>query len=96
MIPFRNDVSICRPHWDLDSNKLRVKRHLWDLEGFPGGTHGEELAANAGDARDKEESLVWGDPLEEDRETYSSTLVWKTHGRGAWLGTVYGVTKSWT
>ena len=37
----------------------------------------KNLPANAGDARDKVESFVWDDPLEEDRATHSSILVWR-------------------
>ena len=42
-------------------------------------------------------SLGWEDCLEEDMATHSSILAWKiTTDRGAWWGTVYWVTKSWT
>ena len=37
----------------------------------------KNLPANAGDARDKAESLVREDPLEEDRATHSRILVWR-------------------
>ena len=39
--------------------------------------------------------LGWEDPLEEERATHSSILVWKNlmHG-GAWWATVHGVAKS--
>ena len=42
-------------------------------------------------------SLGWEDPLEESMATYSSILAWRIPmGRGAWLTTVHGVTKSQT
>ena len=42
-------------------------------------------------------SLGREDPLEEDMETHSSILAWRTlMNRGAWQATVHGVTKSWT
>ena len=40
-------------------------------------------------------SLGWGDPLEEEKETHSSILVWNI----PWTekpGRVHGVSKSWT
>ena len=56
----------------------------------------KNLPANAGDARDKVESLVWDDPLEEDRATHSSHLAWRIPmDRGVLQATVHGVTKSW-
>ena len=42
-------------------------------------------------------SLDWKDPLEEGMATHSSILAWRiSMDRGAWRGTVHGVTKSWT
>ena len=42
-------------------------------------------------------SLGWEDPLEEGIETHSRILAWRIPmNRGAWWGTVRGVTKSWT
>ena len=42
-------------------------------------------------------SLVWEDPLEEGMATHSSILAWRIPmGRGAWHGTVHGVSKSET
>ena len=52
----------------------------------------KNLPANAGDARD----LVWDDPFEDDRATHSNSSLENPTDRGAWLGTVYGVTNSWT
>ena len=41
------------------------------------------------------QSLGWEDPLEEDKATHSSILVWRIPmDRGAWQATVHGVTKS--
>ena len=41
--------------------------------------------------------LGWEDPLEEGMATHSSILAWRIPmDRGAWQGTVSGVTKSWT
>ena len=43
------------------------------------------------------QSLVWEDPLEEGMATHSSILAWRiAMGRGAWQGTVHGVSKSET
>ena len=40
-------------------------------------------------------SLGWEDPLEESMATHSSTLAWRIPmGRGAWLATIQGLTKS--
>ena len=42
-------------------------------------------------------SLGWEDPLEEGMATDSSILAWRIPmDRGAWWGTVHGVTKSRT
>ena len=42
-------------------------------------------------------SLGWEDPLEESMATHSSTLAWRIPmGRGAWLATIQGLTKSQT
>ena len=42
-------------------------------------------------------SLGWEDPLEEGMATHSSILAWRIPmDRGAWQGTVHGVTKSRT
>ena len=42
-------------------------------------------------------SLDWEDPLEEGMATHSSVLAWRIPmDRGAYRGTVHGVTKSWT
>ena len=42
-------------------------------------------------------SLGWEDPLEKDMATLSSILAWRIPmDRGAWQGTVHGVTKSQT
>ena len=42
-------------------------------------------------------SLGWEDPLEEGMATHSSILAWRIPmDRGAWWGTVHGVTKSRT
>ena len=42
-------------------------------------------------------SLGWEDPLEEDMVTHCSILAWRIpKGRGSWLATVHGVTKSQT
>ena len=41
--------------------------------------------------------LVQEDLLEEEMATQSSMLAWENPvDRGAWQGTVHGVTKSWT
>ena len=43
------------------------------------------------------QSLGWEDPLEKGKATHCSILVWRIPmDRGAWLGTVHGVTKSQT
>jgi len=43
------------------------------------------------------QSMGWEDPLEEGVATNSSILAWRIlMGRGAWWGTVHGVTKSQT
>ena len=43
------------------------------------------------------QSLGWEDPLEEDMETHSNILVWRTPmNRGAWRATDHGVAKSRT
>ena len=34
--------------------------------------------------------------LEKEMATYSSMLVWRVPGTGAWWATVHGVAKSWT
>jgi len=40
--------------------------------------------------------MGWEDPLEEDMATHSSILAWKIPmDRGAWLATLYVVTKNW-
>ena len=42
-------------------------------------------------------SLGWEDPLEEGMATHSSILAWRIPmDRGAWWGTVHGVTESRT
>ena len=42
-------------------------------------------------------SLGWEDPLEEGMATHSSILAWRIlMDRGAWQGTIHGVTKSRT
>ena len=42
-------------------------------------------------------SLVWEDPLEEEKAIHSSILSWRIPmDRGAWQGTVHGITKSQT
>ena len=48
-----------------------------DAWGFPGGTSGKNPPANAGDRRDKVQSLGWEDPLEEGMATHSSILAWR-------------------
>ena len=41
------------------------------------------------------QSLIWEDPLEERKATYSSILVWRIPmDRGAWWTTIHGVAKS--
>ena len=43
------------------------------------------------------QSLGWEDPLEDGMATHSSILAWRIPmDKGAWWGTVHGVTKSWT
>ena len=43
------------------------------------------------------QSLCWEDPLEEGMTTHSSILAWRIPVvRGAWQGTVHGVTENWT
>ena len=55
--------------------------------GFPAGSVSKESAYNAG-------SLGWEHSLEEGMATHSSVLAWRIPmDRGAWLATVYGVTK---
>ena len=42
-------------------------------------------------------SLGWGDPLEEGMATHCSVLAWRIlMDRGAWQGTVHGITKGQT
>ena len=42
-------------------------------------------------------SLVWEDPLEEEKATHSSILSWRIPmDRGAWQATVHGITESQT
>ena len=69
------------------------------VEGFPGGSDGEESACNLGDLGQFlgwEDSLDWEDPLEEGMATHSSVLAWRIpKDRGAWRATVHMVTKSW-
>ena len=44
-----------------------------------------------------DQSLGWGDPLEEDMATHSSILAWRIPmNRGGWLSKAHGVTKSCT
>ena len=41
--------------------------------------------------------MDWEDSLEEGMATHSSILAWRIPmDRGAWLGMVHGVEKSWT
>ena len=37
------------------------------------------------------QSLGWEDPLEKEKATHSSILVWRNHGRQAWQATVHGL-----
>ena len=47
-------------------------------EGFPHGTSGKELPADARDQRDVGSiSLSWEDPLEESMATHSRILAWR-------------------
>ena len=50
---------------------------LWFYWGFPGGTSGKELPANAGDIKMLVQSLGQEDPLEEGMATHSSILAWR-------------------
>ena len=44
-----------------------------------------------------DQSLGWGDPLEEDMATHASILAWRIPmNRGGWQSTAHGVTKSCT
>ena len=73
--------------------KSSLKNPLRSL-GFPGGSDGKESTCSA---RDLVQSLGWEDPLEEGMATHSSVLAWRIPmDRGAYRGTVHGVTKSWT
>ena len=63
-------------------------------KGFPGGLEGKASACNADSGVESGiqlnsgvQSLSWGDPLEKEMATPSSTLAWKI----PWT-----VTKSWT
>ena len=56
----------------------------------------KNLPAIAGDAGHMAQSLHQKEPLEEEMATHSSSLAGKSHGWGARLATVLGVTKSWT
>ena len=57
----------------------------------------KNLPANAGDTRYVLDLWVGKIPLEEEIATESSILDWKTPmDKGAWWGTVHGVTKNQT
>ena len=57
----------------------------------------KNLPANAGDTRYGLDPWVGKIPLEEEIATKSSILDWKSSmDKGAWWGTVHGVTKNQT
>ena len=61
-----------------------------DKRGSPGGSDGKESACNVGDL-----GLIpaLGRSLEEGMTNHSSILAWRIPmDRGAWTGTVHGVT----
>ena len=63
-------TSFCMTRWI-------IKDFLWFYWGFPGGTSGKELPANAGDIKMLVQSLGQEDPLEEGMATHSSILAWR-------------------
>ena len=72
--------------------------------GFPGGTSGKEPHANAGDVRDEDSSPGSGrspggahsNPLQYFCLENPVFLPGESRDRGAWQGTVHGVTKRQT
>ena len=67
-------------------------------DGLPGGSSGKEPTRQGSRHETWVRSLGQEDPLEEEMATHSSVLAVGTipMDRGAWWGTVHGVTKSWT
>ena len=64
------------------------------VKGFSGGSEGKESAYNAGDL-----SSIPGlgrSPGEESVKPLQYSCLGNPMGRGAWQGTIHGVTKSWT
>ena len=65
-------------------------------QGFPGGSDSKKCRRPTM-RKSWVQSLGWEDPLEEDTEIHSSTLVWRIPmDRGAWRATVHGLAKKWT
>ena len=87
-------VKITQSSWEASGRVQasgQISQSLW---GFPGGSDSKESICNAGDLGS---ILGWKDPLEEGMVIYSSMLAWRIPmDRGAWWGTVHGVTKSRT
>ena len=54
--------------------------------GFPGGTSGKELPANAGDVRDVGSIPGLGRSPENEMATHSSILAWKSNGQRSLVG----------
>ena len=67
------------------------------MTGFPGGSVGKNMPANAGDARDSG-SLPWvrKSPGGGNGNLLQYSCLGNPKDRGAWQATVHGVAKSWT
>ena len=71
--------------------KIRTRITVGLRGGFPGSSHGQESAYNAGNLG----SVPGSDPLEKGMATHSSIFVWKIAWTGgAWRAIVHGVEKS--
>ena len=62
------------------------------FRGFPGGTRGKEVPADAGDIRDTVQPLGQEDPLEEGMATHSVFLPGESPGQAI----VHRFAQSWT
>ena len=99
-LEFSSFLDIC-PGVGLLDRMVTVFLAFWEppycFPGFPGGTVGKNLPANAGDARDA--GLIPGSRRSSGRGNGSPlpySCLENLMDRGAWWATVHGVTMSWT